>query len=337
MRSIQPDITTMDQPWHRRRRACATSRLMEPLACPVLASLVMLLSLGSASAQEPSAAPEGWAGDNTTTITRSAPEGSADQSAPAKVRFVALLTADGQKIDKGLVWRIFQSADAGGKTKLLREHREASPTVELVPGDYVVSAAFGRANLTKKLKVKSTAAPVLEQFVLNAGGLRISALVTGHPAPPNTVSYDILSDRDQSDTRKLVMSGAKPGLVIRLNAGIYHIVSTYGDANATVASDVTVEAGKLTEAQISHSAAKATFKLVERAGGEALSDTQWTVQTRDGRVVKQSMGALPSHTLAPGTYTVLARSGGQTFNNEFSLRDGETAVVEVVMNAAAAP
>ncbi len=130
------------------------------------------------------------------------------------------------------------------------------------------------------------------------------------------------------------MTGARPGLVIRLNAGIYHIVSTYGDANATVESDVTVEAGKLTEAQISHSAAKATFKLVSRQGGEALSDTQWTIQTKDGRVVKESVGALPSHLLAPGEYTAIARSQGKSFTNSFTLKAGETAVVEVVATAA---
>ena len=85
----------------------------------------------------------------------------------------------------------------------------------------------------------------------------------------------------------------KPDVVIRLNAGIYRIVSTYGDANAQVEADVTVEAGKLSEATVSHSAARVTFKLVAREGGEALPDTQWTVQTADGEVVKRSVGALP--------------------------------------------
>ncbi|MCK9912438.1 hypothetical protein MXD81_25005, partial [Microbacteriaceae bacterium K1510] len=83
----------------------------------------------------------------------------------------------------------------------------------------------------------------------------------------------------------------------------YRIVSRYGDANAKVEADVTVEAGKLTEATISHSAARVTFKLVTRIGGEALPDTQWTVQTPDGQMVLQSIGALPTHILAPGTYS----------------------------------
>ena len=244
---------------------------------------------------------------------------------------MALLTADGQRIDNGLVWHVFQSKAGGdGKNKLIGTYRDASPTVKLEPGDYVVSAAFGRAHLTRKINVKPVTSLTVEQFVINAGGLRVTALVGQTPAPPNSVTYEIQSDRDQSDTRKVVMTGARPGLVIRLNSGIYHIVSTYGDANATVESDVTVEAGKLTEAQISHSAAKATFKLVSHQGGEALSDTQWTIQTKDGRVVKESVGALPSHLFAPGEYTAIARSQGKTFTNSFALKAGETAAVEVM-------
>ncbi len=76
--------------------------------------------------------------------------------------------------------------------------------------------------------------------------------------------------------------------MIRLNAGAYHIVSTYGDANATVRADVTVEPGKITEATVKHAAAPVTFKLVQAAGGEALADTKWSILTTTGDVVKES-------------------------------------------------
>jgi hypothetical protein len=314
------------------------------MALALLTGLIVLLPAARAVAQEEPSPSEGWAAGvdqetsgTTTTVIRAAPEGEAGAPAagPARVRLVALLTSDGQKIDKGLVWRVFQGREGtGAKSKLIGTHREASPTLELEPGEYLVSASFGRAHLTRKLNVKAAATPAVEQFVINAGGLRLQAVVGGAAAPASSVSYDILSDRDQTDSRKVVMSGAKPGLVIRLNAGIYHIVSTYGDANASVESDVTVEAGKLTEAQVVHAAAKATFKLVTRPGGEALSDTQWTIQTKDGRLVKESMGALPTHVFAPGTYFALARHGGQTFSSEFALADGELKEVEVVMAAA---
>jgi hypothetical protein len=148
----------------------------------------------------------------------------------------------------------------------------------------------------------------------------------------HTVTYDIYSgERDQSGNRTRVLSRAKPNVVLRLNAGIYHIVSTYGDANAQVKADVNVEAGKLTEATVSHSAARVTFKLVTRLGGEALPDTQWTIQTPAGEVVKRSVGALPTHILSPGDYTIIAKSGARAFKRDFTLAGGQTAQVEVLM------
>jgi len=253
---------------------------------------------------------------------------------PALVRFAARVTADGEELDQGLVWRIFgRTAENEGKTVLLVTRKEASPTIKLKAGPYIVTAAFGRAHITRRIDVAAGSGdPPVEQFILNAGGLRLKAMVAGAEAPHNAVSYTISSDRDQTDSRKVVVSSARPGVIVRLNAGIYHIVSTYGDCNATMASDVTVEAGKLTEVTVTHSAAKATFKLVARAGGEALPDTQWTIEGADGDEVKESVGALPTHILAPGVYTVIAKSQGKVFQREISLADGETTQVELVMN-----
>ena len=127
------------------------------------------------------------------------------------------------------------------------------------------------------------------------------------------------------------MADAKPGLIIRLNAGAYHIVSVYGDANAKVRADVTVEPGRLTEATINHTAAKVTFKLVLQPGGEALADTTWSILTPGGDVVKESAGALPTHILAAGSYTVLARYNGKNYTRDFALEAGDVKQVEVVI------
>jgi hypothetical protein len=235
------------------------------------------------------------------------------------------------------VWRVYQNAtDAAAKAKLVTENREASPVLKLPPGDYTINASFGRAHLTRKVSLKANA-PAVEQFVLNAGGLRLNAVVGGKPAAAGMISYSIFSDdRDQFANRTAVMSGAKPNLIMRLNAGIYRLVSVYGDANARVETDVTVEAGKLTEATVVHTAGIATFRLVTRAGGEALPDTYWTVSASNGDTVKESVGALPTHTLAPGKYTVAAKWSGQVYKREFAVKDGETASVEVLKDGGTA-
>lgn len=276
---------------------------------------------------------------NTTVIKRSAPPPteSSDvenevQDNVAHVRFVAMLTADGQYIDKGVTWRIFEDpGDWQATPRLIETHRAASPSLKLKPGKYIVNAAFGRANLTRNLSLKGGETGT-EKFVINAGGLRIQALVANKNAAENAVFFDIYEgERNQLGERNLVMSGAKPGVIIRLNAGIYHIISTYGDSNAVIAADVTVEAGKLTEAALSHAAAKVTLGLVTRPGGEAQPSTQWTIATPEGEVIKRSVGALPTHILAPGTYKVTANHAGRVFEQQFQVEDGQMARIEVLM------
>lgn len=298
----------------------------------LLALMIAVAPVSGAKAQSPADWLTGLQGQGSPQQHEAGQDDQAVET--AQVRVVARLTADGEEIEDGLVWRVYWHPPGDtSRSTLVATKQDARPVFKLKVGEYVVNAALGRAHITRRISVTSGhAEPPTEEFVLNAGGLRVKALVAGAEAASNTVSYAIYSDRDQTDNRKLVLTAARPNLIIRLNAGIYHIVSTYGDCNAVVESDVTVEAGKLTEATVTHSAAKATFKLVQRAGGEALPDTQWTIQTPQGDEIKESVGALPTHILAPGSYTVVAKSQGRQFQRDITLANGETTQVELVMN-----
>ncbi len=237
-------------------------------------------------------------------------------------------------IKSGLIWRIYSEKPdkTTGKHKLISAHKTASPVMSLQKGSYLINAAYGRAFLTRKIKIEASK-NTTEHFILNAGGLKISSvLANGNPVPENTVIFDILSDeRDQYGKRLKVIGNVRPGLVVRLNAGIYHIVSTYGDANAQSRADISVEAGKLTEATIDHKAAKVTFKLVYQKGGEALADTQWSLLSPTGKLIKKTAGALPTHYLAAGDYTLLAERGDKKYSQHFSITAGDTKQIEVII------
>ena len=251
------------------------------------------------------------------------------------VTLAARTVEGGAIIKSGLVWWIYRNGKTkDGKYQLVESLRDATPTAALPPGSYRVAATYGKVNLIKDINVQQGAA-VRETFVLNAGGLRLGATTaSGATIPPNSVRYDIFADETESDqygNRKLIVRDAKPGVVLRLNAGAYHVVSTYGDANAIVRADVTVEPGRLTDATINHSAAKVTLKLVNQPGGEALANTQWNILTPGGDVVKESAGALPTHILAAGNYSVLARHQGKNYTREFAIEPGEAKQIEVVI------
>jgi len=279
-------------------------------------------------------------GGMTTVVPRGLQDDALAKADPrsALVTLEAFLTSDNdlanrRAIDRGLVWRVFALGGEGQGTKLVATRRDPTPTIKLPSGKYAINAAFGRAYLTHIVEVRGGERK-REPFILNAGGLRVIVDVAGGGrVPKGKARYDIYSDeRDQSGARRRILTNVRPGLITRLNSGIYHIVSRLGDANALVSAEVAVESGKLTEAVVSHEAAKVTFKLVQTAAGEAIADTQWIIMTRAGDIVMETAGAVPTHLLAPGEYSVSARWGGKLFTRTFDVKSGDTVEVEVMMN-----
>lgn len=252
---------------------------------------------------------------------------------PVPVSFEALITEGGAKLQSGLIWRVYNAkAKADGGFELISTHREPTPTAALLPGEYLVNAAYGLSNLTKKIKVEGGKS-VEETFVLNTGGLALRAiLATGEECPEDSIRFDIQSDeQDQFGNRETILADAQPRKLIRLNAGAYHIRSLYGDANASVGVDVTVEPGRVTEATIKHTGAKITFRLVQSLGGEALANTKWRILTSAGDTVKSNAGALPTHILAAGSYAVIADHDGKSYTRKFSIEPGNDKQIEVAI------
>ena len=95
-------------------------------------------------------------------------------------------------------------------------------------------------------------------------------------------------------------------------------------------SDIRVQLGKLTDVVVNHRAAVITLKLVAQTGGEALANTQWSVLTPGGDVIKESIGAFPRVILAEGDYRAIARNDGKTYEREFRVVAGVDGEVEVI-------
>ena len=251
----------------------------------------------------------------------------------AEVKLAALITEEGKEVGEGLIWRIYDSRkDKAGRYRLVKTVRAPHFEGKLPLGVYLVNLSWGRSHLTEKMDILSSK-PFSHKFVLNAGGLRLGARhMDGTALPPREVVYQIYSDeRDQFGKRRLLIDNAQPGRIIRLNAGIYHVSSRYGTANGIIATDITIEAGKLTDAVINHTASKVTFKLVNRPGGEALAGTIWRIKTPDGKLVKEVGGALPTIILAAGDYNILAEHSGRTFARKVNIEPGTPIHMEIVI------
>jgi len=240
----------------------------------------------------------------------------------------AQMTGDTPAIASGVSWRVFGTQPGeDGELPLYATATGGSVTLSLPNGEYLVYGSYGRAGGTKRLKVVDQA--LSETLILNAGGLRLDAVVgDDQPIDADQVAFEI-SQEDNFGGLTVIMPSAQPNKIIRLSAGTYHIVSRYGFVNAIVRADMEVHAGKLTNATIRHKGAEATFKLVEHEGGEALANTSWTILTEGGDTLHQSVGAFPKIVLAEGTYTAVARHKDNTYARDFTIRPAINRDVEV--------
>jgi hypothetical protein len=194
----------------------------------------------------------------------------------------------------------------------------------------VVHASLGLASAAKSVQLRSDA--VREVLDIPAGGIRLEGHVGDVKIPQGQISFDIFKG-SQFDTnpseRRPIAQNIMTGDVVLLPEGTYNIVSNYGDGNSVVRSDVHVDAAKLTDIVVTHRAAVITLKLVNNPGSEALANTQWTVLTPGGDVIKESIGAFPRLVLAEGDYHVIARNEGRTFQRDFKVITGVDGEVEV--------
>lgn len=254
-----------------------------------------------------------------------------------EITLSAQLTDKGEEITRGLVWRVFRpEPGADGKLPLVASAQGGTAAFQLPPGSYLVHASYGRAGATKRITVGRDAKR--ESMVLDAGGLKLDAtLAGGIRIPREKLRFSIYEARSGKDDEKaLIIPNVQPNTVVRLNAGVYNVVSTYGSVNAVIRSDIRVEAGKLTEATVEHRAAEVTLKLVREAGGEALADTSWSVLNESGDSIKEAVGAFAPMVLAEGNYTVIAKNRDRIYQKDLTVEAGKNGEVEVVASEATA-
>ena len=257
------------------------------------------------------------------------------QAAPAAAGNVllAVVAHYGQNappIGAGLIWRVYAARpDSPGNFRLIKEDRAAAPTFTLAPGNYGVHASLGLASAAKTIQLRADT--VREVFDIPAGGIRLEARVGDVRIPLGQIAFEIFTG-SQFDTgeRRPIAQSVQTGDVVLLPEGTYYIVSNYGDGNSVVRSDVHIEAGKLTDIVVTHRAAIKTLKLVNNPGGEALANTQWTVLTPGGDVIKESIGAFPRLVLSEGDYHVIARNEARTYQRDFKVITGVDGEVEVL-------
>jgi hypothetical protein len=244
----------------------------------------------------------------------------------------AKLSKKGNTIEDGIVWRVFKSdINRDGKLPLITTATGGTMRFSLPEGNYLVHAGFGRAGITKRIKVSAKSRE--EILVLDAGAVTLNATVSGGiRIPSDKLRFSIyVGEELENGERPLIIPDVKPDDIIRLNAGTYHVVSHYGNVNAVIRTDIVVEAGALIAANVEHKAAEITLKLVREKGGEAMADTAWSVINPSGEVIKESVGAFAPMILSEGDYVVIAKNKERLYQRDFTVVSGRNQDIEVLL------
>jgi hypothetical protein len=313
-------------------------RIAASLLSMLFAGLLVMAPALAAGEAKPATAPAPQAAPaQAAPQPPAAPTSPAPPAAKLTLSLSALLTDDGPPIKAGLVWRVFAengSGDSEATMKLVATSAGGDAEFQLDPGTYIVHAAFGRAGATTKIdlqKIDPNKPQRAETLILNAGGVKLNALLTGDIAiPADKLTFDVYArDADSGGERQALVIGAAANSVIRLNADTYQVVSHYGTVNATVRAEVHVQPGKLTEATLYQKAAEITLKLVSETGGEALTNVDWQVLTPSGVQVAESEGTFAQMVLAEGDYSVVAKHKDQVYTRNFSVESGYNREIEL--------
>lgn len=309
--------------------------------CVALACASILLTMSEAHAQSVDRALD-------RPAIQAPPTSPAVRAEPRKgqLSLSAMMTPhDAQPIAKAPIrWRVFEDQpDAQGHHTMVATSNDATPTLSLPQGTYLIHAALDLASAVRRVTVTGQASS--ERLVLNAGALRVVGLLGDKPINPAKLAISIFVPEAGNSEAKLVLAGARAGDLIALPEGNYHVVSTLLDTagyagaqksgvgnktNSVVSADLKVQAGKLTDATLRHRSAVMTLKLVTDPGGEALANTAFTILTPGGDVIRELIGAFPSLVLAEGEYVAIARHDTKTYQTIFKVSSTLDRDVEVL-------
>jgi hypothetical protein len=288
-----------------------------PLARTILGIPIMLLSAALAVAQTPLPLPPA-----------PTPGGTPDRST---VQLSAVFAGEQRPVQSGLIWRLYEEKIDGSQPTLVEKSTAPTPSFSVRPGNYVVHAAYGFAGSSRRIAVQSSL--VVERLAISAGALKVGGAIGETPITANRLAVSVYVPIGSNSEGRLVVGNVRGGEVVRLPEGTYHVVSTYGESNAITRADLSVEAGRMTEATLNHRAATVTLKLVAVAGGDAFAGTAFSVLTPGGDVIREAIGAFPSVTLAEGDYVLIARHEGQVYTREFKVESGLDRDIEVVQKS----
>jgi hypothetical protein len=181
-----------------------------------------------------------------------------------------------------------------------------------------VEARFGALTLQESFTLLEAQALNIN-FVFNAGALRVLPRLKGMAPPDITTKTRIFALTGKSKGN-LVRETSEPGEVINLVAGNYRIESKLVMGNTVAVADVRVVPGLMSAIEIDHRVGLARLAYV----GAPDARVEWEIKRGPITEISHFLGLNASLALLPGTYTAVARVGGESLSATFEIEEGKT-------------
>ncbi len=206
----------------------------------------------------------------------------------------------------------------------VRRSRAPQPGFSLPAGTYYVVARSGYAEQRQRIAL-SAGDDVMRALVLPAAQLKISAQVSGSPAPGNAdLAYRIETLGKEQREIARVSASQFEGL---LNAGRYRVSATLEQNAAGAQQEITLEAGKPLEITLKIDAGEATLRAPTTASSGY--DTFWELRDAQGRAIWHATAGEPKVLLAPGRYSVRLETRDSILQATFEIAAGEKRTIEL--------
>lgn len=255
---------------------------------------------------------------------------------PAKPEFnfipEAVMAAGGEPLkDAGNAWEIYKAnADGTRGEYVTTDYNNFRTTLE--PGDYVVEARFGEAEVEQKLKVEAgqVYTPV---FTLNAGTLiiRPRAAEGEDISTAATVVIDYPGGSGPSTSygeTKIVLPAGEQKLTVKLGSG-------------EVSETLQLAAGQTIEKDVVVGIGRVTVNALYASGGDKVDSSELFVEIFKSKLkldgtreqVTYTYGPDAKFDLSPGDHVAVLRLDKATAEQPFNIRAGEAKDVTVVLGA----
>lgn len=268
--------------------------------------------------------------DYTAVITPKPLEGGwrmtgPESFVPQGLRLMVSLVENGDPLVDGARFELLRADTHGAYRLVARTDRTASPLFAVPAGRYLARVSYGGAVSEAQVWAPETGVTT-RRLTLDAGQLALAALSGGRPAARGA---QFRLERLDAPGPIISISGRGRALAT-VPAGRYKVYAAIDIASSE--RIVQVQPGEIAAAgldiPLGFVRVALTYASAHGRDPSAYAPAEISI-VRNGREIASAKGETPLFRLAPGPYTVIARSGGLTTERQVVANDG--AMVDVAM------